>query len=185
MATPGASAPWNATWQLNAGALQTPGDANIHTTAPSVGIEAGFSYQDNADLLPGNRALGAIEGEELRTIVETLEKMQAKDPEKAQEAVSYCRKGLEGDEKGERLRMLANMSAEWTEVFHAWEVHHGVSKLTALHLANGAALAGPTSKTAHGVKLIAVANGGLRACWKASELSSYHLLALRTDLSCP
>ncbi|GAQ89059.1 hypothetical protein KFL_004830100 [Klebsormidium nitens] len=125
MATPVASAPWAATWQLNAGASPHPGDTNLHTTGPSAENGTGLYPQMNADSALGNRGLGAIEGEELRTIVETVEKMQAKDPEKAQEAVSYCRKGLEGDEKGERLRMLANMSAEWTEVFHAWEVHHG------------------------------------------------------------
>jgi hypothetical protein len=116
---------WNATWQLNAGAPSDASDVNTSTTLALKQIAARAASENIR--VSGGQTPAMIEGEELRRMGEVVEIMQMKDAEKAQEAVSQCRKLLEGDKRGELLRMLAQMSTDWTALFHAWEVHHAVS----------------------------------------------------------
>lgn len=116
---------WNAIWQLNAGAPPDPSDVNTSTTLALKQI-AKRAASENIPI-SGGQTPAMIEGDDLRKIGEVVESMQMKDAEKAQEAVSQCRKLLEGDKRGEFLKMLAHMSKDWTALFHAWEVHHAVS----------------------------------------------------------
>jgi hypothetical protein len=116
---------WIATWQLNAGAPPGPSDVNTSTTLALKQIAERAASEDIR--IFGGQTPAMIEGEDLRRMGEVVENMQTKDAEKAQEAVSQCRKLLEGDKRGKLLKMLAHMSTDWTALFHAWEVHHAVS----------------------------------------------------------